>query len=106
MLEPKQMHVAFGFFEGDVLLHRGEFLIGAERAFGVYGEHLHVALPDDMPFSHKPEIQLFSGLTVEHSFELPACPVSMHYYAISTGQSGAHPRQRRALACEIRMGVH
>jgi hypothetical protein len=100
------MHVAFAFFEGDELLRRGEFLIGQERTLGVYGEHSHIALPDGVPFSNKPEIQLFAGLTVEHSFELPACPVSMRYYIIKDGGAGQPPQQERAMNCEMRMGVH
>jgi hypothetical protein len=104
--EPTHMHVAFAFFEGDELLHRGEILVGPERTIGVYGEHLHVPLPDGMPFSHKPEIQLFVGLTIEHSFELPACPVAMRYYIVKEGVAGQLPEQERTLYSELRMGVH
>jgi hypothetical protein len=100
------MHVAFAFFEGDELLHRGEFLIGVERTLSVYGQHSHVPLSKGMVFSHTPEIQLFSGLVIHHSLELPACPVSMQYYVVKPGQAGQMPVQERALNCEMRMGVH
>ena len=104
--EPTQMHVAFVFFEGDKLLHRGEFLVGSQRTFAIYGEHLHLPLPSDMPFSHKPEIQLFVGLTIEHSFELPACPIAMRYFTVKEELAGRPPRQERSLYSELRMGVH
>lgn len=104
--EPTQMHVTFALFEGDELLQRGEFLIGLERAFGVYGEQSTFPLPAVPPFSDRLQIQLFAGLTIEHSFELPACPVTLCYYLIDSANDNQLPRQIRRFRAALQMGVH
>jgi len=94
------MHVSFALFEDNTLLHRGEFLVGQRPGFVVYGEHHHVALSTTHAFVHRPEFQLFSGLVVEHSFELPASPISLRYYTIE------HEQQEQRFNAALRVGVH
>jgi hypothetical protein len=97
---PTRMHVAFALFEGDELLHRGEFLVAERKGLVVYGEHHHVPLQGGEAFAHRPEFQLFAGLVIEHSFELPACPVELRFYTVALGA------QDLRFHAALRMGVH
>ena len=98
--EPTGMHVAFAFFRGDALLHRGELLLRDAPGFVVYGEHHHVQLEAGAPFAERPEFQLFAGLVIEHTFELPACPITLRYYTVAGAE------QTKQFEAALRMGVH
>lgn len=99
------MHVDLALFKGDALLHRCRFLIGSEKGISCYGEHTHFSLsdaePDGLP------VELFSGLVVEHQFDLPACPVGIQLFdVVSTDDLAEAYRQSRVFSASLHMGVH
>ena len=104
--QPDKMHVQFGFFEGDKLLHQGGFLIKSPKAYFCYGEHKHFAIvlaPGGNPL----EVQLFSGLIFEAQFEFPACPVSLKFLEIIPSSHPSEPFvQKLTLNAALQMGVH
>jgi hypothetical protein len=99
--EPTEMLVSFGLFKGDTLLHQGVLLITAGKGVSVYGEHKHFVLPLEE------EVQLFSGLIIEHQFELPACPLTVRFLEVVPGAGPSRPfEQKQRFSSALRMPVH
>jgi hypothetical protein len=99
---PTRMLVSFGLFDDDVLLHKGTLLIKAAKGLSVYGEHKHFELPVVAT-----GLELFSGLVIEHQFELPACPVGIQFFDVVPTEDLQEPfKQVRHFNAALRMGVH
>jgi hypothetical protein len=100
--DPSEMLVEFGFFKGDTLLHQDAFLVTTRKGISVYGEHKHFVLPDGAT-----EVQLFSGLVIEHQFELPSCALNVRFLEVVPGSSPLQPfEQRQRFSSALRMPVH
>ena len=104
--QPEKMHVQFGFFEGDKLLHQGGLSIKCVKAFFCYGEHKHFGY--SLSSAVRPlEIQFFSGLIFETQFEFPACPVSLKFLEVLPSNDPSEPFiQKLTLDAALRIGVH
>ena len=100
MSTPTAMHVEFGLFHGDDLLHRGGLMIGEIETRAVFGEHRHFNIDQNPPL----EIQIFSGLIIDHRFDTPACPLTLWIYQID--ESDSIPKQHTLVRAALRMGVH
>jgi len=95
-----RLYVEFALFRGDELVQRGNILIRPEKGCSCFGEHRHAMIGDH-------DFALFVGLIVEHRLEVPASPLTMHYFEVVETDDAAEPlRQSLALEAALRMGVH
>jgi hypothetical protein len=94
---PTAMHVEFAFFRGDDVLHRGGLHVTADKGVSCFGEHSHRIL-SEVPSL---EVQLYSGLVVEHEFDFPASSLHLRYCSLTPDF-----RQVVELDAALEMGVH
>ena len=98
------MLVDFGFFEGDSLLHRGQMLIAEDESVECYGSHEHFEMEVE---GNKHRVVMFKGLVIRHSFEEPACPLTIEYFEVlPTNDHSAPFKQSKLFSSALRMGVH
>lgn len=99
------MRVEFALFEQDNLLRRGSLLICAKKGISCCGEQHPLSVT--RATGESLVAQAFSGLIIEHEFELPAAGLSLRYLEMTPSADGtqSHIQTERFVAA-LRMGVH
>jgi hypothetical protein len=105
MLRPSRMHVEFALFEKDQLLRHGSLLVTHNKGFSCFGEQLQVAV---LRTGNEPAAaHAFSGLAVEHEFELPAARLTLCYFEVRPATTPGQPDlQIQRFCAALQMGIH
>lgn len=102
---PSKMHVDFALFKEEKLLLRGSFLVTKDKGLSCHGEQVQITAL--RATGESTAAYAFSGLIIEHEFELPAANLTLRYFEVepATTPDQSHSQVQRFSAA-LQMGIH